>query len=363
MDAAQPATIGIDRQGTPRGNIAARHEFAALALVSAIPLLWLGGRTARRRYALGFLAGVAPYLPHAAIVGPSGLLRNFHDLIDSVPGRKLPVPFLSTDSGELLVAYMAAVVALSMVGAALVATRNGGVEGPLLLSVALFSAGLLPYVLSRPDVPHILPSAFVPVSLLPVLGVVAARTWGRRRTVELTLVLAIIAGVLGFLAPEVVRVPAEEQLGLAIRGDGRTAFEVEHAGRSFRLASEDAARHASVVLSRLDEFAAPGDTVFVGPRDLRRAIYNDTWLYFLLPELVPATFYLEFNPGGANGEDSGLAEELASADFVILTNRWEGWIEPNESRRLGPDEPNTVVASLFCAEAETASFALYRRCR
>ena len=37
--------------------------------------------------------------------------------------------------------------------------------------------------------------------------------------------------------------------------------------------------------------------LFVGPEDLRRTFYSDTFLYFLLPRFTPGSFYLEMDPG------------------------------------------------------------------
>ena len=50
------------------------------------------------------------------------------------------------------------------------------------------------------------------------------------------------------------------------------------------------------------------------------------------------------DPGLANAEGSGLAEDVASADWVILTGLWDGWLEPNTSGEYGSDAPNQVLA-------------------
>ena len=98
--------------------------------------------------------------------------------------------------------------------------------------------------------------------------------------------------------------------------------------------------------------------------DLRQTVYNDTVFYYLFPELEPATRYMEMDPGMANAPDSGLAEDVASADWLILTRFWSGWIEPNESSVFGPDEPNQVVENQFClvGSYEHDLARLYRLC-
>ena len=94
--------------------------------------------------------------------------------------------------------------------------------------------------------------------------------------------------------------------------------------------------------------AAPGERLFVGPMDLRRTPYSDASFYFLFPDLVPATYFIEMDPGIAHAEGSRLADDVASADWLILSNVWTDWTEPNDSDRLGPDAPNQVVRDDVC---------------
>ena len=84
---------------------------------------------------------------------------------------------------------------------------------------------------------------------------------------------------------------------------------------------------------------------------------------------VPATRYIEMDPGVANAEDSGLADEVRAADIVILSSIRDNWSEPNDSQLDGPDEPNQVLAEQFCLIAEYGSgpfdrplFSVHQRC-
>ena len=63
----------------------------------------------------------------------------------------------------------------------------------------------------------------------------------------------------------------------------------------------------------------------------------------MLPELDPATHYIEMDPGVANAEGSGLADDLASADIAILSSIWDDWDEPNDSRDIGSAEAERVL--------------------
>ena len=65
------------------------------------------------------------------------------------------------------------------------------------------------------------------------------------------------------------------------------------------------------MLPIVDAVTEPGDRLIVGPGDLRKTPYSEAFLYYLLPELVPGTRYIEMDPGVANAADSGLADEVA----------------------------------------------------
>ena len=91
-----------------------------------------------------------------------------------------------------------------------------------------------------------------------------------------------------------------------------------------------------------------GDRLIVGPADLSRTIYSDVSIHYLFPELEPATYYIEMDPGLADEEGSGLAEDIESADYLVLTNVWSGWIEPNTSAERRSQEANQAVADNFC---------------
>lgn len=130
---------------------------------------------------------------------------------------------------------------------------------------------------------------------------------------------------------------------------------------SFRLGDDAAAAALNQILPRLAARSEPGDRVFVGPQDLRRTNYTDTFVHFLLPETRPASFYTELNPGAANAADSGLADELRRADAVLLTTRFDHFLEPNDSRVYGSPEPNEVVAEEFRVDQRRDTYTLYRR--
>ena len=113
----------------------------------------------------------------------------------------------------------------------------------------------------------------------------------------------------------------------------------------------------------VDYLTRPGDRLFVGPVDLTRTNYGDTFFYFLLPDLVPASRHLEMNPGLANRFGGDLPVELASADVLVLTDRFDGWSEPNASVRAGDPDASAIVAGRFCDVAGTATWRVLTPCR
>ncbi len=110
--------------------------------------------------------------------------------------------------------------------------------------------------------------------------------------------------------------------------------------------------------TRLQREARPGESLIAGPTDLSRTNYNDSFFYYLFPDLVPGTRYIEMDPGIANAEDSGLADELRANDWLILSATSNGWNEPNDSARAGSQEPNRVVEEDYCVVTDAGGFQL-----
>ena len=116
------------------------------------------------------------------------------------------------------------------------------------------------------------------------------------------------------------------------------------------------------ILGTLDAFAEPGDSVFVGPEVLARTNYSETFLYHLLPDYEPASYHIQMNPGLANREGGRLAADIEQADWLILTNLFNGWSEPNSSTSDGDLRADAVVESSFCPVASFGPRTLYGNC-
>jgi hypothetical protein len=211
---------------------------------------------------------------------------------------------------------------------------------------------------------HIVVAAVAPLALLaaalPVLVEEVRPLLARIRPPLRVLVLAAV-GV--FALSLVVPWVRDERYRPLINTDDLQAYTVSHDGRSFRLANDGTVQEAEAALRRTDQLTEPGDRVFVGPVDLRRTNYADSFLYYLLPRLRPASYYMELNPHTANKPGSGLAAELRRADVLVLTSVYDPWFEPNSSREYGSALPNRIVRSEFCGRGTFGFYRVLERCR
>jgi hypothetical protein len=330
-----------------------RFDFVLAILISALPLFLFLPRRERLWYGAGFLATAGVYVPYFVVVGPAKVERVARDLIAIGSARRLPIPAPWEAPGDLLALAAVATAALVLVGAVATRRRPRELEGRAALAAGLLGLLLLPYVLSRADHAHVAPVAIVSVSLAPglvlFLGARSARlSAGGRVGLTVAVVGATLVLAARYTDPELRRF-----------GDPP---RIDNAGRSFYV--DDDSLPAQRVVAAAERLAARGDSLFVGPQDLRLADYNPTYIYFLLPKLAPASYYMEMNPNNANRDGSGLADELRAADWLILTSEFQGedWFGPNPTLQYGPAEPNEVLRDLFCLRLESGQYRLYERC-
>ncbi|GIU87523.1 MAG: hypothetical protein KatS3mg009_2038 [Acidimicrobiia bacterium] len=360
-----------------------------LATVASLPGL---APRERNRLLGGIALGVSPYLVHVAMAGPRNVVEGM--VLDPVfrlrGGRSLPVPpnwtspdgFLEragaleqlawplpepSTAKQLFLGFflLLGVVALSLVVAVrAVRSEPSSHRARVLLVVSLFGAGLLPQALQRVDSAHFQWVGCVPIGFLPVVLFEIAR----RRAPGVArgrLALASGAAVLALMVFVVPNFTVRRYADYSAQTFGyhRTAHRIEHEGRIFYYGKADRAQAAARVVAATARITRPGDRLFVGPVDLRRTPYSDAYLYHLLGDLEPATYYIEMDPGVANAPGSGLAEDLASADVAILSAIWEDWDEPNDSREVGSSEAAEVLARDFClVDTFGDLYQLWRRC-
>lgn len=320
----------------------------ALALGPCLlPALVLCSSRLRRAFAGAFALGLVPLLVWAAVLGLDGIDTVVGELVASRPGRRLPLSEMSQSSAVALVGGVAGLLAGAATG--LISRKRGELDHAIApASLALLALGLLPSALQRVDAAHILPFAVVGLAAAVLSASALARLLGWRP-------VAATGLGLGALVLSVGATQSFFRHGLLEADE----TNVEVGGRSFPIRSATAAGELNSVLAELDSVATDDQTLFVGPRDLSRTNYTDTFVYYLLPRLAPASRFTEVNAGVTNDSDSGLAADLAGADYVLLAGRWDDWDEPNASDEAGSAESNDVVEESFELIASNGSYKLY----
>lgn len=351
----------------------------------------------RLRWIAGAAIGVAPYL---VLIAMAGFGTAFEGLVtDPVfnlrGGRTLPrppswssldgalqkvaalreppwpVPALGSSQQTFVWFFLLPVVVLLIVGVGWWGLRKSEDRGRarIILAIGVMSLGMMPQALQRPDSTHLawvscVPLVFLPAAISQLLRMTTSWRPGRISTVSAAGLLLVPLFVIPHFTVRVYKDLVEQTVDGEVFG-----WPLRHDGRTFYLGSPEIAEAGQRMLDEITPEMTAGERLFVGTADLRRTPYSDAYLYHLLPDLVPATRYIEMDPGMANAEDSGMAEELANADWVILSHIWDGWAEPNDSLLYGPNEPNEIVEELFCpvgsygATQANPYFLVYRRCR
>ena len=366
-----------------------------LAIAIALVLGWLlvTRRVSRPAVAIGGVAGLIPMWIHLVIAGPAAAWRGM--FLDPVfhlrAGRELPrppswgrldgalqaiaetappwwrLPHLSA-SNAIYLWFLAMLVGTAALAVFAVGQRRRTVDGrsTVLLVVALVSVGILPQALQRPDSTHLTWVTCIswPFAIVAVLDVI--RRWWPAVPPRRALTIGVgSALVLTFALTSLFTFRyyvLHTRVGL---GQVHGTFEVQRDGRRFYFGSPTAALASQELINDLDRLASPGERLFVGPHVLARTYYSDVIFYWMFPELDPATYFIEMDPGLADASGSRLADDVRSADWVILTAFWAGWYEPNASADYGSPEPDRVVAQEFCEYRAYRGglIRLYFRCR
>ncbi len=393
----------LDDTGTARRRLLLAGLLGGLALLyrpdlvvavglAGTAMVWGQSRDRVARLLAGVGLGVAPYLVHVAMAGVRPSVEGM--LLDPVfelrGGRSLPVPpswgeldgFLQragvlrspawplpapATSNQVFLWFVLVIVAavtLAVVGGRAVRRQPRSHRARVLLTVGAFAVGLLPQAVQRPDTTHFAWVSCVSLGFLPVAIMELSRSPLRRLPPGWRGVVAggVVAGLLVVAIPHFTFRPYVDLTQQSL-GRNRFGFPMSRDGRNFYYGSPEAATAAQALIEDLNALAEPGERLFVGPVDLRKTPYSDAFFYFLFPELTPATYYIEMDPGVANAPDSGLAADVASADWLILSDTWSDWEEPNDSRDFGPDGPNRVVERKFCLVGSyDGYFELHERC-
>jgi len=409
MNLADGASRGaVDRAAVVRNALAAgllaglalsyRPDLVTALVLAHGYLVWRRHRQAWRPFAIGIGIGLLPIVVHLFVAGLGPSFRGM--VLDPVfhlrPGRRLPTPpsFGTIDGGlqaavesqppwwrlpaipaakQLFFwffAMLAAIVANLVVARRAIKSGNFGGRGVALMVPALFGLGLVQQALQRPDSTHLawvvcVCFALLPVTVVEVLARRAPRIRHERRSVT---AFAAVGAMLFVICPFYTYRNYLLDSRVSV-GNLPAPFKVERDGRQFWMGKQISAQASQEAVDTVAAMMKPGERLLVGTADLSRTVYSDVMFYYLLPELTPATYYIEMDPGLADKPGSSLAADLKSADWVILTNFWSGWQEPNTTRRgvHGSQAPNQVIADDFCLVAKPDGFGqaevlLYHRC-
>lgn len=334
-----------------------------------------------KRWLVGVVPVLGLYLVHLALSGPSAAIRGMfiEPVFDLRGGRSLPrppswdtfdgalqkvallrpqpwpLPSLESPAQAFVWFFLLPLATLFILGVGWwrVRAEPGAWRPRVILTVGLLGLGLMPQAMQRADTTHLawvscVTLAFLPAAICEVLWHVRVpqiRRWAPTITVAVVALLPLVV---------IPHFTARTYLDLAKQSiDGEVfGYPVTYEGRTFYLGAADIAPVAQRMLEEVGPQIQPGDKLLVGTADLRKTPYSDAYLYYLLPDATPGTRYIEMDPGVANAPDSGLADEVAASDWLILSHVWDAWDEPNESRLNGSNEPNEVVERDFCKVAD-----------
>jgi len=348
----------------------------------------------RTRIVIAFLVVVVPaYVVHIAMAGPGNVWRGM--ILDPIfhlrGGRGLPIPpgwshldgFLQragrlqqltwpvpapSTSQQLFFFFFLLLGAVAFVlwqGIVAIRRAPDAIQARTLFVVGLFGLGMMPQAVQRVDSAHLawvgcVPFGFVPVALYSLLRRRLPRVQMRR---SLYAACAVGLAIVVFVMPAFT-IQRYSDYALQTFNAHRHSYKIENDGRVFYYGKKSRADAANLALAAADKIAKPGMKLFVGPVDLRKTPYSDAYLYYMMPDLKPGTRYIEMDPGIANANNSGLDKDLASSDIAILSAIWDNWSEPNDSRKVGSDKAERVLAERFChVGTYLGLYQVWRRCR
>ncbi len=362
--------VGIDvaSGGTPRPiplaaggvcfglAIGSRIDIGLAVLLAVGVLAWCR-RSGIRWLLVGGAVGLIPLLVNLLQAGPVAVIRDqiIQPVFVSGPYRRLPLSTLTWEELILLALCVVVAVGSCVLGVFEVRRDPTAWGGVLVLVLGAFEVGILDQAFQRSDSLHlafvacfVLPAALV----VPIRGPSSAPTWIRPNVAPVVVGVGVVLLAWPYFG-SIYR--------SASTSPSAPAETISNSGRSVILGSAADVTDLGKILGELDARSKPGDRVFVGPSDLRTANYNDTFIYFLLPDLETGSYYLEMNPGVANGTGSRLSSDIRSDEFLVLTSRWNSLPGASSVPPLGSDEPNQIVRSEFEPVVAAGSWTLYQR--
>jgi len=341
-----------------------RHDLI-LGLLPACLLFFMGFTVFQRRRLLLVVGCSAVLL--IWLVSAVGWQALWGNLVISpaltAPYRKLPVLNAPPDLLGMLIYHLAACLLAGWAGWLLWKKQNaGGKRDGTLLALALLAAGTSHQAFYRFDFPHAVYVCALSSALLIPAFHVLAREYFPKLSLFVRHSFAFGSAILLLL---LLCRPAitvfSRNLPMYFGRQVVDTATVEHNGRSFPMSPLGKTKVFQETVNFLANATRPGERFFAGSKDLSRAFCNDTCLYYLLPQLEPASYFMELNPGSATRPGSRLAKDVRSADWLLLNAAYDSLFEPNLSRFPGPDDANRVVRESFEMVKKIGPLEIYRR--
>ncbi|MBK7166343.1 MAG: hypothetical protein IPH81_13995 [Candidatus Microthrix sp.] len=288
-----------------------------------------------------------------------------------VPSWPLPMPAPSQQVFLWFVLLIAS-TALAVVTAAVTGRRwawnadamRGDRAVLTTMLVAPLVVGILPQGLQRADTTHLAWVGCIVIPLVPALLFQLTRHWFRaplRGTWAAALGGGLVVALV-VVAPIYTVRPYLDRVAESAGSPPPDEWSLNRNGRNFWLGGSAITVAAQQLTEDLDALSEPGQRLLVGPADLSRTPYSDAYWYYIFGDLTPATRYIEMDPGIADAADSGLADDVGTADWIILSHVWDAWDEANSSVEPGSDRPNEVLRQNFCRYRSYGdSFELWQR--
>lgn len=329
----------------------------ALVLGAVVIVVAMDVDSGRRWFFTGLVVGALPLLAQVLFAGPTLTAEKL--LLEPAfvwgPHRRISIADASPELRYRL-AVICAITAMIVAWGALSARRLSGDARLRAVSIAALALPAAPYAIQRLDGGHsgAALGVLLPVAIA-VTVTVADRRWQRP---AVGVAVAVCLGA-ALLAPttidnrivERLRLPTSFPASPVVTGtEGRWVHVRERTQPSLQAISDV-----------LQERSVPGERLVVGTKDPRRVFLVDTYLYFLFPHLTPGTYYLEFNPGVVNGPDSHYADDVRSADWLILNGDYDR-IHQAQDQPPGPDDAIRIVEEEFCEVPGVGPLTLYERC-
>ncbi len=339
-----------------------RPDLAPAVLLASLPLLLPLGWNKRFTFALG---GAIALGPLAGLALAAGLQQTFDSLF-LFPvlhsARHLPLSSVEPFVVRAFFLHLAAVALNLSCAAIALRAQPGSRQNQVLLAITLFAAGITHQAFQRLDPAHLRFAAFLSIGMLPLtLSMLMRRLNPRFPCFHSTAgsVAAVVALLCAACFP--ITTYFVNAIARTLQTEDMTLPSVEIDGRSFRTPTAEYARALQALLSELDGVSVAGERLFVGPADLRRTNYCDTFIYYLIPKLEPASYFMVMNPLSANRPGSRLAADIQTADWLVLNKAWDNAQEPNRSSEYGSAKPNHVVQENFRLIGAYGSYSLFRR--